>query len=316
MPRVTGLRSPHARVGRVVLFGRVLDKIRLAARGALPPEFHPNMGEGSPERLDAQCCRFLGVAYAALRARTLQGGCDEEILSWAQANGALRGDEECAIWNRYMTKWGWRDDQSDTLRAEAAEHGLVARRPETVFELFDLEEDRPAGGTRSWEAPPVSLLTLMGVAGGGKSTVGLALAKALGWEFVDSDALHPAANIAKMSAGIPLEDSDRAPWIAIIRAELESRLGRGARCVLAFSALKQAHRDLLTPDPAARRYVHLRGDPALIRRRLAARRGHFMKEGLLASQYETLEDPLDALALDVVQPPEVLIARIREVFAL
>ncbi len=316
MPRVTGLRSPHARVGRVVLFGRILDKIRLAARGALPPEFEPNLGEGGLELLDAQCCRFLGVTYAALRARTLAGGCDEEILSWAQAHGTARSDEACAIWNRYMTKWGWRDDYTDALRADAAEYGLAARRPETVFELFDLDEDRPAGATRSWEAPPLSLLILMGVSGSGKTTLGLALAAALAWDFVDSDALHPAANIAKMSASIPLEDADRVPWVGVLRAELESRAARGARCVLAFSALKQAHRDLLTPDPAARRYVHLRGEPALIRGRLAARRGHFMKEGLLASQYEALEDPLDALALDVGGPPEVLIGRIREVFQL
>jgi gluconokinase len=300
----------------VVLFGRVLDKIRLAARGALPPEFHQNLGEASPELLDAQCCRFLGVAYAALRARTLQGGCDEEVLSWAQAGGAARSDEACAIWNRYMTKWGWRDDHSDALREDAAQYGLAARRPETVFELFDLDEERPAGATRSWEAPPLSLLILMGVSGSGKSTLGLDLAAALSWDFVDSDALHPAANVAKMSAGIPLEDADRMPWIAAIRAELGSRAARGARCVLAFSALKQAYRDALTPDPAARRYVHLRGDPALIRGRLAARRGHFMKAGLLASQYETLEEPLDALALDVAGAPGVLIARIREVFQL
>jgi gluconokinase len=297
----------------VVLFGRVLDKIRLAARGALPPEFDPNLGEGRPEFLDAQCCRFLEVPYAALRARTLQGGCDEEILAWAEANGAPRSDEACVIWNRHMTKWGWRDDYSDALRADAADYGLAGPRPETVFELFDLDEGRPAGATRSWEAPPLSLLILMGVSGSGKSTVGLALSRALGWEFVDSDALHPAANVAKMAAGIPLGDADRTPWIAAIRAELGAR---GGRCVLAFSALKQAYRDALTPDPAPRRYVHLRSDPSLIRGRVAARSGHFMKEGLLASQYEALEDPLDALSLDVAQPPAVLIARIREVFRL
>src|ERR1035438_3636265 len=79
MPRVIGLRSPHARVGRIVMFGRMLDKIRLRARGALPPEYHDNMGEHRPHVFDAVCCRFLGVDYAGLRARVLQGGCDEEI---------------------------------------------------------------------------------------------------------------------------------------------------------------------------------------------------------------------------------------------
>jgi gluconokinase len=119
-----------------------------------------------------------------------------------------------------------------------------------------------------------------------------------------------------MAAGIPLDDSDRAPWIAAIRADVESRVARGAKCVLACSALKEAHRVALAPDPAARRFVHLRGDPVLILGRLGARRGHFMKEDLLRSQLETLEEPMDALALDVAQAPSVLVSRIREVLGL
>jgi carbohydrate kinase (thermoresistant glucokinase family) len=316
MPRVIGLRSPHARVGRVVLFGRVLDKIRLHARGALPPTFHEAMGDARPELLDGQCCRFLGVGYAALRGRALSGGCDEEVLAWAHGSGTPRSDEECLIWNRYITKRGWRDDCSDSLRKEAADDGLSAPRPETVFELVDLEEGRDLGGTRSWEAPPLSLLILMGVAGCGKTTVGLELARALGWAFIDSDSLHPPANIAKMSAGLPLDDGDRAPWIAIIRGEVEARVARGERCVVAFSALKEAYRTALTPDPAARRYIHLRGEASLIRGRLAARSGHFMKEVLLDSQFETLEEPADALTLDVSEPPSALVSRIRTVFGL
>src|SRR5580704_6696962 len=148
MPRVIGLRSPHARVGRVVLFGRMLDKIRLHARGALPPALDEAMGDARPELPDSQCCRFLGVGYAALRGRALHGGCDEEILAWAHGSGAPRSDEECVIWNRYITKQGWRDDTSDALGKEAADHSLSARRPETLFELVDLEEEREPGGTR------------------------------------------------------------------------------------------------------------------------------------------------------------------------
>ncbi len=298
------------------MFGRMLDKIRLRARGALPPEYHASMGETRPQVFDARCCRFLGVGHAGLQARVLQGGCDEEILSWAHAGGAARGDEECVIWNRFMTKAGWRDDRTDVLRERAAQFGLAGPQPETLFELLDLDEGRPAGATRSWEAHPLSVIVVMGVAGSGKTSVGQGLAEALGWEFLDSDALHPASNVAKMSAGTPLEDSDRAPWIDRIRADIESRDARGAKTVVAFSALKQAYRDALTPDPAPRRYVHLRGDFALIRGRIGGRSGHFMKEALLRSQCDTLEEPIDALTLDVALEPGVLISRIREVFGL
>jgi gluconokinase len=315
MPRVIGLRSPHARVGRIVLFGRVLDKIRLHARGTLPAAYHAHLGGSRPELLDGQCCRFLAVAYDALRARVLEGGCDEEILDWAEGGGHRRGDEDCLVWNRYITKRGWRDDRTEALARAAADYGLPVR-PETVFELIDLDEERAAGLTRSWEVPPLSLLVVMGVSGSGKTTVGAGLAADLGWSFIDSDSLHPPANIAKMSAGIALEDGDRTPWIAIIRREIEARAARGERCVVGFSALKEAYRAALAPDPGPRRYVHLRGAPALIRERLDARRGHFMKAGLLDSQYEALEEPLDALALDVAEDPHVLIDRIRKVFGL
>jgi gluconokinase len=316
MPRVTGLRSPHAKVGRVVLFGRMLDKVRLRAKDALPPEYQANMGEARPTLFDARCCRFLGVDYARLRARALQGGCDEEILSWAHANGAPRSDEECLIWNRFVTKMGWRDDRSDVLVGRAAEYGLAGPRPETFCELIDLDEGRPAGATRSWEPHPLSAIIVMGVSGCGKTTVGQALAEAAGWDFLDSDALHPAPNVAKMSAGVPLDDLDRAPWLAAIRGEIGSRAARGARTVVACSALKEAYRTALMPDPAHGRYVHLRGDFVLIKRRLSSRSGHYMGESLLRSQFAALEEPLDALALDAAQAPSVLVSRIREVLGL
>ena len=315
MPPVIGLRSPHARVGRLVLFGRVLDKIRLHARGSLPEAYHANLGGARPELLDGQCCRFLGVAYEALRERALGGGCDEEILEWAERDGARRGDEECVVWNRYITKRGWRDDRTEALARAAASYGL-STRPETIFELLDLDEGRVPGLTRSWEAPPLSVLVVMGVSGTGKTTVGAALATELGWSFIDSDSLHPPANIARMSAGIPLRDEDRAPWIDIIRREIEARAARGERCVVGFSALKEAYRSALTPDPGPRRYVHLRGARDLVRDRLNARQGHFMKAGLLDSQFEALEEPLDALALDVSEAPSVLINKIRKVLGL
>ncbi|HMD60704.1 MAG TPA: gluconokinase, GntK/IdnK-type [Opitutaceae bacterium] len=314
MARVTGLRSPHAKVGRVVVFGRMLDKIRLQDRGALPPEYQANVGEAKPQAFDARCCRFLGVGYAGLRARTLQGGCDEEILSWAHSGGAPRGDEDCLAWNRYITTVGWRDERSAHLRESAAKFGVADQRPETICELIDLDEGRPAGATRSWEAHPLSVVIVMGVAGCGKTTVGLGLARALGWEFLETDGLHPASNLAKMSAGIPLDDSDRAPWLGAIAAELASRIERGAKTVVACSALRGAFRSALTPDPGPGRYVHLRGDFELIKGRLGGRSGHFMKESMLQSQFDALEAPTDALTLDASQAPQALVSRIRHVF--
>jgi gluconokinase len=316
MPQVTGLRSPHARVGRIVCFGRMLDKVRLNALGTLPPEYQANLGEARPGLFDGRCCRFLGVAYADARARALKGGCDEEILEWAHARGAARSDEECAIWNQFMTKLGWRDDRSSLVRERAAEYGLPPGAALTMFELIDLDEGRPAGATRSWEAPPVSVVIVMGVAGCGKTTVGRALSAALGWDFIDADDLHSPDSVAKMAAGIPLDDADRAPWLAGVRSEIEARTARGARVVVACSALRQAHRVALAPDPANRRFVHLRGDFGLIAGRLAGRSGHFMKEAMLRSQCETLEEPLDALTIAIGQAPESIVARIRDVLGL
>lgn len=313
MPRVIGLRSPHAKVGRIVVFGRMLDKIRLNARGTLPADYQPNLGDVRAPLFDARCCRFLGVAYEELRARTLQGGCDEEILAWAHARGTRRTDEDCLIWNHFMTKLGWRDDRSDALRQRSSEYGLGRSGVETSCELLDVDEGRPPGGTRSWETNPLSVIIVMGVSGCGKTTVGRGLAEALRWEFQEADTLHPPENVSKMSAGIALDDSARAPWLAAVRAGIEACTVRGGKVVVACSALKHAYRLILAPDPSGTRFVHLRGDRALVEGRVAGRSGHFMKEGLLPSQFEALEEPADALTLDAAQAPDVLINRIRSV---
>src|SRR6478736_2099883 len=92
MPHVPGLRSCYAKVGRLVYFGRMLDKIRLQAAGRLPPEYQANVGDAQFFVLDGRCCRFLGVMHAALRERTLAGGTDEEILAWVHARGTARTD--------------------------------------------------------------------------------------------------------------------------------------------------------------------------------------------------------------------------------
>ncbi len=151
----------------------------------------------------------------------------------------------------------------------------------------------------------------MGVTGVGKTTVGRRLATALGWEFHDADAYHPPANVAKMRTGIPLTEDDRAPWLEALRALLERLVVAGRSAVLACSALRRAHRERLRVPGAEIRFVHLAGDPALLRKRLAARRTHFMPPALLESQLETLEAPDDALTVDVTPDPDTIVAAIR-----
>ena len=155
------------------------------------------------------------------------------------------------------------------------------------------------------------VILVMGVAGSGKTTVGRALAAALGWEFRDADDFHPPANIAKQAAGIPLDDADRAPWLAAIRAHLDEKLARGENAVVTCSALKEKYRAQLVADPARVKLVHLTGSPALLAARIAGRTDHFMKPGMLASQLAALEPPRDALAVDIAEPPAKLVAHIR-----
>ena len=160
------------------------------------------------------------------------------------------------------------------------------------------------------------VLIVMGVSGSGKSLIGSRLARALGWKFREGDEFHPPANIAKMSAGLPLDDTDRAPFLAAIRAEIEACLARREGTVIACSALKESYRRILVVDPALVKIVHLFGDPGLIRDRLSKRQGHFMKAGMLPSQLAALEPPADALALDVALEPDDLVGRIRAAFSL
>jgi gluconokinase len=160
------------------------------------------------------------------------------------------------------------------------------------------------------------VLIVMGVSGSGKSFIGQRLAQALGWKFREGDEFHPPANIAKMSEGIPLDDADRAPFLAAIRSEIEACLARREGTVIACSALKESYRRILVVDPLLVKIVHLTGSPELIRDRLSRRQGHFMKASMLPSQLAALEPPGDALVLDVAGDPESLIARIRTAFAL
>jgi len=153
------------------------------------------------------------------------------------------------------------------------------------------------------------ILVVMGVCGCGKSTVGEALAQALGWPFLDADEFHPPANVAKMASGSPLTDEDRWPWLDRIAEELRAILARGDHAVLACSALRQAYRDRIARAGDVR-FVHLAGDYATIAARLASRTHRYMPAALLDSQFATLEPPSDALVVDVALPVERQVDRV------
>jgi gluconokinase len=152
----------------------------------------------------------------------------------------------------------------------------------------------------------------MGVAGSGKTTVGRALAESLGWPYFEADDFHSAANKAKMAAGTPLDDGDRAPWLAAIRAEIDTCRATGRSAVFTCSALKEKYRHALMHGAPEVTLVYLHSDPATIGERVAGRKGHYMKAGMVESQFAALEPPAGALTFDVsAQRPPAIIAAIR-----
>ena len=153
------------------------------------------------------------------------------------------------------------------------------------------------------------LVTVMGVSGSGKTTVAAALAQRLRVPFVDADDLHPPANVAKMSAGIPLDDADRLPWLRTVGAWLADRAASGG--VTSCSALRRSYRDVLREAAPEQVFVHLAGDREVIARRVAGRPGHFMPAALVDSQFATLEPRAPderGVTLDVDQPIDALVA--------
>jgi carbohydrate kinase (thermoresistant glucokinase family) len=150
----------------------------------------------------------------------------------------------------------------------------------------------------------------MGVSGSGKSTVGRLLAERLRVRFVDGDDLHTAANVLKMTAGTPLTDEDRWPWLDAVRREIARALLRGEGLVVACSALKDAYRRRLIEPREPVRVVFLTGSAEVIAERMGARERHFMPEGLLDSQFRDLETPDDALELDIRLNPSDLVERV------
>ncbi|BCW81895.1 gluconokinase [Arthrobacter sp. NicSoilC5] len=163
---------------------------------------------------------------------------------------------------------------------------------------------------------PATHLVVMGVAGSGKSTLAAALSRQLGWACAEADEFHPAANIAKMSQGIPLQDEDRWPWLEEIRDWMTAQAAAGKSTVLTCSALKRGYRELLSGAQGRVVFLHLDGGADLISQRMQGREGHFMPPTLLPSQLATLE-PLTpeeiaagSLRLDISRSPEELVAAV------
>lgn len=139
---IPGLRGPAEQVNGLVYFGRMLDKMRLAAAGKLPEGWQPMRGmmEGS---FDWRCCTFLHADYAALEAETLKGGrSDEELLAWAFEHGRKPSQQEIEVWNDFMRKRGWRDGATERLHFRLNEIGLAPEAAETMFEFIDIDEGR------------------------------------------------------------------------------------------------------------------------------------------------------------------------------
>jgi gluconokinase len=151
------------------------------------------------------------------------------------------------------------------------------------------------------------IVLVMGVAGAGKTTIGEALAQELGWPFIDADDYHPPENVAKMKAGVPLEDADRWPWLARLNKELREK----TNAILACSALKASYRERLAQGIERFTTVFLDGDFALINERMKSRRHLYMPAALLESQFAALEPPAEAIRVDVAADPSSCVALIR-----
>lgn len=158
---------------------------------------------------------------------------------------------------------------------------------------------------------PKLICIIMGVSGSGKTTVGMMLARELGWEFYDADDFHSQENREKMAQGIPLTDEDRVEWLNALRELLRENLEKGVSCVLACSALKQRYREQLAVNEKVR-FVYLHGTYDQIETRMKRRKDHYMPVQLLQSQFKALEEPRDAVIVDISHAPEEIIKIIRK----
>lgn len=149
MPHVPGLRSPYVKVGRIVYFGRMIDKIRLQAAGQLPADYQANMGRG----FDDRCFTFLRIKYDDLKAHVLANpqATELELLTWAEQRGGVRDDEECEVWSGFMMKRGWRDEGAPMLARRMKEGGIEDKPAMTMFDCLDFDEGRDPVAAKSWE---------------------------------------------------------------------------------------------------------------------------------------------------------------------
>jgi gluconokinase len=155
------------------------------------------------------------------------------------------------------------------------------------------------------------VILIMGVSGSGKTTIGNDLASELDWKFRDADEFHSAANIEKMRQGIPLNDDDRRPWLQALRQAIDEALQSNANLILACSALKAAYRQVLGEPSDQIKSVYLKGSFELIEQRIKQRQGHYMKANLLRTQFDALEEPNDAIVVEIDQSSSAIVQQIK-----
>jgi gluconokinase len=156
------------------------------------------------------------------------------------------------------------------------------------------------------------IILLMGVSGSGKTTIGQLLADTLHWEFSDADTFHSLENIEKMRRGIPLTDADRTPWLQDLQTAIKEWLQDDRNVVLACSALKASYREFLVVNSSIK-LIYLNGTFELIQQRLQKRQSHFMNEQLLKSPFDALETPSDAMNLDILDPPTIIVQKLKKI---
>jgi gluconokinase len=155
------------------------------------------------------------------------------------------------------------------------------------------------------------IVIVMGVVGAGKTTIGRLLAEQCDWKFADADDFHPGSNVEKIRQGVALTDADRKPWLERLRAAISQWIAEKTDAVLACSALKRSYRQELEISPEVR-FVYLKGSEHLIAERLHSRHGHFADEQILASQFEDLEEPAQAVTVSIESTPQEIVAEIRQ----
>ena len=156
-----------------------------------------------------------------------------------------------------------------------------------------------------------SILVIMGVSGSGKTTIGQLLSAELICSFIDGDDFHPPVNIKKMSSGEALTDEDRWPWLEILTDKIQEYIQQKQSMVLACSALKKSYREILCVERELVQFIYLKGNYATIVRRMQSRENHFMTKSLLQSQFATLEEPEDAIVVDISPSPSEILKSIR-----